>query len=316
MNKTRLYTVLGVDVDADEMTIRRAFKKLSAQCQPDKNPEDPSAAELLQTLRDAWEVLSNPEQRAIYDEFGEASLKKNFSAEAARRAIEKEKADQARRAKAAMLAPTAIVRSAAPAGGTSGEAPARQSWEIQVAVGPRLARYGGALRIPVTRPVTCTRCEGSGRRAMTCQSCKGSRTMTAQRIETCVPCNGVGIVATQVQCKHCKGTGRRKGRKCSRCETAGIVVSRTYCGVCFAKGLKLIRFEQPCRDCNATGFSACTRCGGAGTVGKSLMMRLMVPGSVASDSLYRYAGAGFSVQNGAPTDLHVRFKVLDKAPRR
>ncbi|MGH0032604.1 MAG: DnaJ C-terminal domain-containing protein [Myxococcota bacterium] len=80
-----LYALLGVARDADEATLRSAYRKLAKESHPDRHPDDPAAEERFKQISQAWAVLSDPERRALYDEFGEASLQAGFDAEAARR---------------------------------------------------------------------------------------------------------------------------------------------------------------------------------------------------------------------------------------
>jgi curved DNA-binding protein len=61
---------LGVSRDADEKEIRRAFRRLARQYHPDVNPNDPQATERFQEINEAYEVLSDPEKRAKYDQLG------------------------------------------------------------------------------------------------------------------------------------------------------------------------------------------------------------------------------------------------------
>lgn len=78
-----LYTVLGVPRDADEDTIKKAFRKLAVQYHPDKNPGKAAEAKFKE-INQAYEVLSDKQKRALYDEFGEDSMQQGFDAERAR----------------------------------------------------------------------------------------------------------------------------------------------------------------------------------------------------------------------------------------
>ncbi|KAK3745432.1 hypothetical protein RRG08_038412 [Elysia crispata] len=69
------YKILGVPRSASTYQIKRAYRKLAKELHPDKNQNDPEAQEQFQTLGAAYEVLSNPDKRKIYDEHGEEGLK-------------------------------------------------------------------------------------------------------------------------------------------------------------------------------------------------------------------------------------------------
>ncbi|WP_437814768.1 DnaJ C-terminal domain-containing protein [Sorangium sp. So ce1078] len=78
-----LYSVLGVSRDADEDTIKKAFRKLAMKYHPDKSPGKANE-QRFKEINQAHEVLSDKTKRALYDEFGEESLSQNFDAERAR----------------------------------------------------------------------------------------------------------------------------------------------------------------------------------------------------------------------------------------
>lgn len=71
---TDYYNVLGVNRDADQDTIKKAYRKLAMQYHPDKNPGDKAAEEKFKEAARAYEVLGNADKRARYDRFGEAGL--------------------------------------------------------------------------------------------------------------------------------------------------------------------------------------------------------------------------------------------------
>jgi len=80
----KLYDTLGVTRDANESDIRKQYRKLAMQYHPDKNPNNPAAAEKFQEISHAYEVLSDNEKREVYNQYGEEGLKEGgggFSAE-------------------------------------------------------------------------------------------------------------------------------------------------------------------------------------------------------------------------------------------
>ncbi|RME62082.1 MAG: molecular chaperone DnaJ, partial [Caldilineae bacterium] len=73
MDKQDYYDLLGVDRNADERTIKRAFRKLAQQYHPDVNPS-PEAEAKFKEINEAYQVLSDPQKRAAYDRFGHAGV--------------------------------------------------------------------------------------------------------------------------------------------------------------------------------------------------------------------------------------------------
>ena len=74
MAKRDYYTVLGVNRDASEEDIKKAYRKLAMKHHPDRNPDDKDSEEKFKEAKEAYEVLSDPRKRAAYDQFGHAGV--------------------------------------------------------------------------------------------------------------------------------------------------------------------------------------------------------------------------------------------------
>ena len=74
MSKRDYYEVLGVERGADTKEIKKAYRRLAQKFHPDRNPDDETAAEKFREVSEAYEVLSDSEKRAAYDQFGHAGV--------------------------------------------------------------------------------------------------------------------------------------------------------------------------------------------------------------------------------------------------
>jgi len=72
------YSVLGVEKGADAGAIKKAYRKLAVKYHPDKNPGDKAAEEKFKEITEAYAVLSDPDKRRQYDQFGEAGFHQRF----------------------------------------------------------------------------------------------------------------------------------------------------------------------------------------------------------------------------------------------
>ena len=84
-NKRDYYEVLGVGKDASADDIKRAYRKAAMKYHPDRNPGDKEAEAKFKEVGEAYEVLSDPDKKARYDQFGFAGVDPNFNAGAAGR---------------------------------------------------------------------------------------------------------------------------------------------------------------------------------------------------------------------------------------
>src|SRR3982751_2757939 len=74
MAKRDYYTVLGVNRDASEDDIKKAYRKLAMKFHPDRNPDDKTTEEKFKEAKEAYEVLTDARKRAAYDQFGHAGV--------------------------------------------------------------------------------------------------------------------------------------------------------------------------------------------------------------------------------------------------
>ena len=74
MEKRDYYEVLGVSKNASEAELKKAFKRLAMKYHPDRNPDNKEAEEKFKEAREAYDVLSNAQKRAAYDQFGHAGV--------------------------------------------------------------------------------------------------------------------------------------------------------------------------------------------------------------------------------------------------
>ncbi|MGB4206177.1 MAG: molecular chaperone DnaJ [Bacteroidales bacterium] len=223
MAKRDYYTVLGVDRNADETAIKKAYRQCALKYHPDKNPGDKEAEEKFKEAAEAYEVLSNPEKRAKYDKFGHDGLKNmggGFSgAGMSMEDIFSQFGD--------------IFENAFGFGGFSGfgDFRGRQSQRRNVKRGTNLRvkvkltleeiAKGVEKKIKVQKYVSCNECSGSGARGgssfNTCSTCHGTGHVTR------VTSTFLGQMQTTSTCPTCGGEGRIISDKCPVCSGNGVV---------------------------------------------------------------------------------------------
>ena len=81
MSKRDYYEVLGVDKSAGEDEIKKAYRKLAMKYHPDRNPDDKEAEEKFKEINEAYEVLSDPDKKSKYDQFGHDAFDPNMGSE-------------------------------------------------------------------------------------------------------------------------------------------------------------------------------------------------------------------------------------------
>lgn len=234
------YEILGVPHDADTDAVKRAYRQLALQYHPDRNPA-PDAAEKFKEATEAYEVLRDPEKRAIYDRYGEAGLKgapagagfTGFSAfEEALKVFMRDFGG---------FGFEEIFGGPVRRRGTAGRRRQR-GIDLRIRLNVTLDEVAKGrektVRLQILDP--CGACGGSGARAggapVTCPRCGGAgelrtvqRGMFAQvvRVTTCPQCHGEGRVIAD-PCPACKGEGRERVERTFTIEVPPGVESGDY----------------------------------------------------------------------------------------
>ncbi len=221
-DKRDYYEVLGIEKGSSEDDIKKAYRKLARKYHPDLNPDNKEEAEQkFKEVNEAYEVLSNPEKRQRYDQFGFAGVDPTYGAGA---------------------------------GGGFGSSYAGGFGDFDLGdifgsmfggfggssrrANPNAPRRGGNVRasctisfeeavkgckktVSVNKVETCSACSGSGAApgtsAHTCPTCKGTGQVT--RVQR----TPIGSIQTQTVCPDCRGTGKKIDTPCSACGGSGNV---------------------------------------------------------------------------------------------
>ena len=271
MAKEDFYKILGVKRDAKPEEIKKAYRRLARKYHPDVNPGDKAAEERFKQMSEAFDVLSDPKKRKVYDRFGQYS--ENLANAAA---------DAGAGSTYTRGAPFDFSGfdwgSTSTSGGTGGSS-FRDIFADLFSGGkterepPRPQPQRGA---DIEMPLSLTFAE----------AINGLTTSIAvNRSEQCSRCHGAGDTGgSVVTCTTCKGTGQ---------------VQRT--------GGRL-RFSQECPDCDGSGKRRppCSLCKGKGTLSQTENVKVRIPAGVDTGSRVRIPGKGEGGRLGAPAgDLYI-----------
>jgi molecular chaperone DnaJ len=225
------YEVLGVERDASDQQIKKAFRQLARELHPDVNAHDPEAEEKFKEAAEAHEILSDPERRATYDRFGHEGLRSsgyapNFDGFSSIGDLFD-----------AFFGGGAFGGGAFGGGVFGARSGPAQGGDIGVAVEVSLLQAAEGAKVEVTFDVVerCEHCNGNGAEPGTpieqCERCGGSgqlqavtRTPFGQMVRAvlCDVCEGDGRVPSE-PCRECDGRGRRAAERTVEVEVpAGI----------------------------------------------------------------------------------------------
>ena len=202
MSKRDFYEVLGVTKNASEAEIKKAFKRLAMKYHPDRNPDDNQAEENFKEAKEAYDILSDPQKRAAFDQFGHAGVEPGMGAGGG-----------------ANFSDIFSDVFGDIFGGMHGGGRTRRGADLRYNLELSLedAVKGTSVKIHVPSAVQCSECGGSGAK-------KGTSP------KTCTTCNGIGQVrmqqgffSLQQTCPKCRGNGRIITDPCSKCHGVGSV---------------------------------------------------------------------------------------------
>ncbi|OGQ82876.1 MAG: hypothetical protein A3F90_20130 [Deltaproteobacteria bacterium RIFCSPLOWO2_12_FULL_60_19] len=220
------YKILGVERSASPEEIRKAYRKLARKYHPDINPGNKEAENRFKEISVANDILSDPEKRKLYDEFGEAGLATGFDAEKARGYHRwQEQSARAGGGAAQQFDMDDLGDMFAGLGGVFGGGRRARSGpmrgeDIEAAMDIDFldAVRGFQTSFTLDRPVSCESCHGSGTRPgsapANCPECGGSGSKSMVE----------GPLQFRQSCPRCGGTGKLPGDPCPACRGAGRVI--------------------------------------------------------------------------------------------
>ncbi|MCG8475715.1 MAG: molecular chaperone DnaJ [Cytophagales bacterium] len=216
MAKRDYYEVLGISKNASAAEIKKAYRKLAIKFHPDKNPDDKQAEEKFKEAAEAYEVLSSPEKKQRYDQFGHAGMGGAAGGGMNMEDIFSNFGD--------------IFGGHNPfesffGGGRSRAARQRKGSNLRIKIKLTLeeAAEGTEKKIKLKRYQECKACQGNGSKngtsVSTCTTC-GGRGQVQQVVNTVL-----GQMASTSTCPTCQGSGKQIKEKCDVCHGAGRAVS-------------------------------------------------------------------------------------------
>ncbi|KGN86343.1 molecular chaperone DnaJ [Porphyromonas gulae] len=218
--KRDYYEVLGVSKNATDDDLKKAYRKKAIQYHPDKNPGDKEAEEHFKEVAEAYDVLSDPQKRSRYDQFGHAGLGGAAGGGFGGGGMSME--DIFSRF-GDLFGGFGGFGGFSDMGGGSHRRVRRGS-DLRVRVKLSLADIskGVEKKVKVKKQVVCSKCRGDGTEdangKTTCQTCHGSGVVTR------VSNTFLGAMQTQSTCPTCHGEGEIITKPCSKCKGEGVEI--------------------------------------------------------------------------------------------
>jgi len=260
--KRDYYEVLGINRNASADEIKSAFRKLSKKYHPDLNPDDPTAEEKFKEINEAYQVLSNPEKKQRYDQYGHAGVDPNYGAGQGYGGFNASGFGD--------LGDIGDLFSSFFGGGSFG---GFGGFGQTRTANPNAPQKGRDVYIDLTLSFMeaargCTKTV-QVKTTETCDSCHGSGAAEGTAPKTCSRCNGTGRVT--IERRGMMGTVMRQSAVCPDCKGTGKTI------------------EKPC-----------PKCGGSGEKPVTKKIKVDIPAGIDSDESIPLRGYGNAGRNGGP----------------
>lgn len=212
MAKQDYYETLGVARNASEADIKKAYRRLAMKFHPDRNPDDKAAEEQFKSAKEAYEILSDPQKRAAYDQFGHAGVSAGAAGAGA---------GGFRGASFSDIFDDVFGDIFGGARGARSNVFRGADLRYDLDLNLEDAVHGTNVKIKVPTLVECTTCHGSGAKKgsspSNCPTCGGQGQVRMQQgffsiQQTCPRCRGAGKIITD-PCGTCHGRGRVQEQK-------------------------------------------------------------------------------------------------------
>lgn len=224
MAKRDYYDILGVAKTADASEIKSAYRKLAIKYHPDKNPDNKEAEEMFKEAAEAYEILSNPEKRQRYDQFGHAGNSASGFGGGGGMNMD----DIFSQFGDIFGGGGSPFDSFFGGGGRSGGGRrVQRGSNLRIKVKLTLSEIANGVekKVKVNKQINCKTCDGTGAKDKasyhTCKTCGGSGSVRRvtntilgqmQTTSTCPTCNGEGVEIT-AKCTSCHGDGLQRGEE-------------------------------------------------------------------------------------------------------
>ncbi|MBE6108079.1 MAG: molecular chaperone DnaJ [Erysipelotrichaceae bacterium] len=231
MNKRDYYEVLGLSKGASDAEIKKAYRSLAKKYHPDMNKE-PGAEEKFKEINEAYEVLSDPQKKATYDQFGHAGMDGAGFGGFGQGGFSSAGFDDLNDIFGSFF------------GGGFGGGSRRasngprkgQDRYMQMRISFMDAIFGKTETIKVDLDEQCSDCGGTGAYSksdiQTCSTCHGTGSVMQQQRTV------FGVMQTQAPCPDCGGTGKKILRKCTKCNGKGYEHKRVEVEVKIPAGIQ------------------------------------------------------------------------------